>query len=98
MIDLDDGYGCQSLAGVILNDSISTLLLYSSQDGDFSEQRFRDIVNAGLANNIGNILNRTLALLSMYCEGKVPDLEYAPPSEQDKAIRYTRLSQNTFLP
>jgi len=42
------------------------------QDGDFSEERFRNIVNANLANDIGNLLNRTLNLLKKNCEGKLP--------------------------
>lgn len=42
------------------------------QDGDFSEERFRNIVNASLANDIGNLLNRTLTLLKKNCEGKLP--------------------------
>lgn len=42
------------------------------QDGDFSEQRFRDIVNAALANDIGNLLNRTLNLLKKNCNGQMP--------------------------
>ena len=42
------------------------------QDGDFSEKRFRDIVNAALANDIGNLLNRTLNLLKKNCGGTVP--------------------------
>ena len=33
-------------------------------DGNFSEQQFRDSVNAGLANTLGNMVNRTLGLLS----------------------------------
>ncbi|GAB4819284.1 hypothetical protein N2152v2_006330 [Parachlorella kessleri] len=42
------------------------------QDGDFSEERFRNIVNAGLANDVGNLLNRTLNLLKKNCGGTVP--------------------------
>ena len=42
------------------------------QDGDFSERRFRDIVNAALANDIGNLLNRTLNLLKKNCQGSMP--------------------------
>ena len=33
-------------------------------DGDFAEQRFRDEVNSKLANDIGNLLNRSLNVLS----------------------------------
>ncbi|KAI3965576.1 hypothetical protein MKX01_010533 [Papaver californicum] len=36
-------------------------------DGDYSEERFVNIVNAHLANTIGNLLNRTLGLLKKNC-------------------------------
>ncbi|MBI4532669.1 MAG: methionine--tRNA ligase [Candidatus Melainabacteria bacterium] len=42
------------------------------QDGDFSKQDFINKVNAELANNLGNLLNRTLTLVERYCGGKVP--------------------------
>nr|CAB3496709.1 unnamed protein product [Digitaria exilis] len=37
-------------------------------DGDYSEERFINIVNAHLANTIGNLLNRTLGLLKKNCK------------------------------
>lgn len=43
-----------------------------AQDGDFSEERFRNIVNAALANDIGNLLNRSLNLLKKNCGGVMP--------------------------
>ena len=42
------------------------------RDGDFSETRFINIVNANLANDLGNLLNRTLQMAHKYCSGKVP--------------------------
>ena len=42
-------------------------------DGDFSTDDFIKRVNAELANNLGNLLNRTLTLVSKHCGGKVPD-------------------------
>ncbi|XP_043689247.1 methionine--tRNA ligase, chloroplastic/mitochondrial isoform X2 [Telopea speciosissima] len=36
-------------------------------DGDYSEERFINIVNAHLANTIGNLLNRALGLLKKNC-------------------------------
>ncbi|KXZ49919.1 hypothetical protein GPECTOR_19g370 [Gonium pectorale] len=42
------------------------------QDGDFSEARFRDVVNAALANNLGNGLNRTLNLLAKFHDRTIP--------------------------
>lgn len=50
---------------------MSLLHTFHSQDGDFSEQRFRDVVNAALANNIGNMLQRTLSLLARDFEGRI---------------------------
>ncbi|XP_022765183.1 methionine--tRNA ligase, chloroplastic/mitochondrial isoform X2 [Durio zibethinus] len=37
-------------------------------DGNYSEDRFINIVNAHLANTIGNLLNRTLGLLKKNCQ------------------------------
>ena len=42
------------------------------QDGDFVEERFVNIVNANLANDVGNCLNRTLTLLKKNCGSRVP--------------------------
>jgi methionyl-tRNA synthetase len=36
------------------------------KDGDFSEGRFIDVLNADLANDLGNLLNRTLTMLRKY--------------------------------
>lgn len=45
------------------------------RDGDFNEERFVNILNADLANDLGNLLNRTMKLLHKYCEGKAPTVE-----------------------
>lgn len=42
------------------------------KDGDFSETRFINILNADLANDLGNLLNRTLNMAWKYCNHKVP--------------------------
>ena len=42
------------------------------QDGDFKETRFVDILNADLANNFGNLLNRSLNMLKKYCGYEIP--------------------------
>ena len=56
------------------------------QDGDFSEERFRNIVNAALANDIGNLLNRTLNLLRKNCGGELP-LDTAAGIPADHPLR-----------
>lgn len=44
------------------------------KDGDFNEARFVDVLNADLAKNLGNLLNRTLGMLNKYCQGNGPQL------------------------
>jgi methionyl-tRNA synthetase len=39
------------------------------RDGDFNETRFVNILNADLANDLGNLLNRTLGMVQKYCQG-----------------------------
>ncbi len=42
------------------------------QDGNFSRQALIERTNADLANDLGNLLNRTLAMLDRYFSGVVP--------------------------
>ena len=41
-------------------------------DGDFSRARMASIINAELANNIGNLAQRTLSLIAKNCDGRLP--------------------------
>ncbi len=42
------------------------------EDGNFSTSLFIKRVNSDLANDLGNLLNRTIPLVIRYCQGKVP--------------------------
>jgi methionyl-tRNA synthetase len=44
------------------------------KDGDFNEVRFINVVNADLANDLGNLLNRNLTMVKKYCAGNVPSI------------------------
>lgn len=41
-------------------------------DGDFSKERMIETINADLANNIGNLAQRTLSMIQKNCGGRVP--------------------------
>ncbi|EOY18194.1 Methionyl-tRNA synthetase / methionine--tRNA ligase / MetRS (cpMetRS) [Theobroma cacao] len=53
------------------------------KDGDYSEERFINIVNAHLANTIGNLLNRTLGLLKKNCQSTLVVDSTIAAEEQD---------------
>jgi methionyl-tRNA synthetase len=65
-IDLVDRYGAEPLRYYFLKE------IEFGQDGDFNETRFVEIVNADLANSLGNLVNRTLGMAKKYCGGKLP--------------------------
>jgi methionyl-tRNA synthetase len=66
-VDLVDRYGAESLRYYFLKE------IEFGQDGDFNEARFVSIVNNDLANELGNLLNRTLGMAKKYCQGVVPN-------------------------
>ncbi len=55
-------------------------------DGDITRERFDERYTSELANDIGNLASRTLAMIQKYREGIVPS---APPRELDTAARQT---------
>lgn len=59
------------------------------QDGDFSRQALINRVNSELANDLGNLLNRTLTMIERYADRKIP--EPGPPAnpDLDNALRET---------
>ncbi|XP_055811314.1 methionine--tRNA ligase, chloroplastic/mitochondrial [Solanum dulcamara] len=55
-------------------------------DGDYSEERFIRMINANLANTIGNLLNRTLGLLKKNCQSTLAvDSDVAAEGNKFKA-------------
>lgn len=61
-------------------------------DGDFSREAFINRVNAELADNFGNLLNRTLAMVEKFFGGLVPD----PGVEEAIDREIASLAQETF--
>ncbi len=97
-VDLVNRYGADAVRYYFLKE------IEFGRDGDFSEERFVNTLNADLANDLGNLLNRTLRLAHKYCDQKVPSvqLEAMPLAEplrakaqglgEAAALAYSRLA------
>lgn len=60
-------YGIDALRLYLLKD------IPTAEDGDFSNERFKIIYDSDLANNLGNLVSRVIAMTIKYFEGKVPE-------------------------
>jgi methionyl-tRNA synthetase len=64
-----DKYGRDALRYYLLKEIPTT------DDGDFSKERFNIVYGSELANNIGNLVSRILAMTVKYFDGKVPEAD-----------------------
>lgn len=66
-------------------------------DGDFSEKALAGRINSDLANDLGNLLNRTLQMIDNFSDGMIP-LPSSSPSDLDREMEKTVMStKNTFV-
>lgn len=65
------------------------------RDGDYAETRFINIVNADLANDLGNLLNRTLKMAGKYCQAQVPDLHVTALSPENPLVNLGKTAGET---
>ena len=77
---LVDKYGPDALRYYLMSD------IATGQDADFSEERMIERYNANLANNVGNLLNRTLNMAHRYLDGS---LATTVKSQGDAVIQAT---------
>ncbi|HEX7004929.1 MAG TPA: methionine--tRNA ligase [Trueperaceae bacterium] len=80
-LDLKDKYGNDAFRYFLMRDMTFGL------DATFSEVGLAERINSDLANDLGNLLNRTLGMLKRYRDGKVPGLAELAP--EDEALRDT---------
>src|SRR5207247_9803430 len=57
------------------------------QDGDFSRETLIARINSDLANDLGNLLHRTLTMIERYADGKVPEPGPAGNLDLDTSLR-----------
>ena len=74
---LADRYGAEALRYYLMSD------IATGKDADFSEERLIQRYNTDLANNLGNLLNRTLNMAHKYRDGV---LRCLPPAEQPVVV------------
>src|SRR5438067_4050968 len=68
---LADKYTADALRYYLMSD------IATGKDADFSEERLVERYNADLANSLGNLLNRTLYMVTKYRSGKVKPVRFA---------------------
>jgi methionyl-tRNA synthetase len=78
-LDIKDLIGVDALRYFLTRD------IRLGQDSQFAVDLVVSRVNADLANNMGNLLSRTLSLVAKYFDSKVPD-GWQNPSEKSKAL------------
>jgi len=52
----------------------------STEDGDFTYEKFEKRYNSDLAKGLGNLVARTLTMVEKYCDGRVPKIDRDPDS------------------
>ena len=67
-LDLKDKYGLDAFRYFLLRDMVFGL------DSNFSEEAFVQRLNSDLANDLGNLVSRTITMAIKYCDGKVPEI------------------------
>ena len=68
-------------------------------DGNFSESAIIKRFNSDLANDLGNLVFRTLTMIEKYCDGQIPKLSYAHagPGARDIEVRLGGLGDEIAL-
>jgi methionyl-tRNA synthetase len=78
-LDLVDIYGLDAFRYFLLREMVFGL------DSDFSEEALVARINSDLANDLGNLVSRSLTMVQNYYQGSLP--EPGPPESADEEVR-----------
>jgi len=65
-------------------------------DGNFSHEGFLHRVNSDLANDLGNLLHRTLTMIQNYFKGKIEKMEDEEDPDRELRLAFETLKQKVF--
>jgi methionyl-tRNA synthetase len=85
-IEIAEKFGADSLRYFLLRE------IPFGQDGDFSEAALKTRNNNELANELGNLVNRTIVMIEKYCNGKIPKVKTS--AELEKALNLKKIEEH----
>ena len=93
MLDMIERYGVDAFRYFLIAE------MTLGQDASFTEEAFVKRYNSDLANDLGNVTNRVLNMISRYCDGKMPqplssDAEFDLKIEQDLWTEVTAVADS----
>ncbi len=94
--DLTEAYGVDQLRYFFLRE------VSFGQDGNYSHEAIVGRINADLANDLGNLAQRSLSMIAKNCEGRVPpagaltDADRAMLAQADGLLAKTRAAMQDF--
>ncbi|MDD5678271.1 MAG: methionine--tRNA ligase [Kiritimatiellae bacterium] len=90
-IDMAERYGVDAFRYFLMAE------MTLGQDCNFSEEAFIRRYNADLANDLGNLLNRVMKLVTSHCGGKIPAPTAANEGADEQQLRQSVLNVATRM-